>query len=180
MDSKTERGRLQLMKVARQVRDLPYTWPAPPTAEWTKRNGRGTCAGKHALLAQELAAVGLDAHPLLIVGPLVPEGFPEWRKAVGELLEVHECLTVETPWAGPLLVDITWHPEAIKSGMPGTLEWDADRDMIPAVAIGSGCYAVSPTRLREQKEALRRRLYTPAEREKRDELLQAIASRFAR
>lgn len=157
---------------------LPYTWPAPPEAAWTRAAGTGTCAGKHALLAEDLADLGLRSSPLLMVGPLVPVAWPDLAAEGADLLEVHECLCVQTDWAGPLLVDVTWHPAAIRAGLPGTLDWSGDCDMQPALSPVAS-YAVSRADLRVQKEKLRDRLYTPAERVRRDALLGEIAGRAA-
>jgi hypothetical protein len=113
---------------------------------------------------------------MLLVGPLVPSLWPDLQGPAGHLLEVHECLVVETPWAGPLLVDVTWHPAAVAHGLPGTLDWDGLSDMVPAVSPLRS-YAVSRSELRTQKEALRSRLYSADERELRDEILAEIALR---
>lgn len=158
------------------MQQLPYRWPAPPDATSTREAGAGTCAGKHALLAEELLAAGIHSRPLIVVGPLVPDLWPDLRHQAGDLLEVHECLTVQTNWAGPVLADITWHPAAVRAGLPGTLAWDAGTDMTPAVAP-TMCHAVRRPVLRAQKEALRVRLYSPAERERRDEVLAEMAAR---
>ena len=155
---------------------LPYTWPAPPDAAWTRAAGKGTCAGKHALLAEDLAALGVRSRPLLMVGPLVPEVWPDLVAEGDGLQEVHECLTVETDWAGPLLVDVTWHPEAVRGGLPGTLNWSGEDDMQPALSPVA-CYAVSRRRLRAQKKKLRDRLYTPDEQVRREALLGEMARR---
>lgn len=120
--------------------------------------------------------MGIHSRPLLVVGPLVPDLWPDLCQQAGDLLEVHECLTVQTDWAGPLLVDITWHPAAIRAGLPGTIDWDGGTDMMPAVAPRI-CHAVRRPVLRAQKEALRARLYSRAERGRRDEVLAEIASR---
>lgn len=161
------------------VQRLPFRWPAPPDAASTRCAGAGTCAGKHALLAELLSSSGIPCRPLLVVGPLAPDAWPDLQERAAGLVEVHECLTVETNWAGPLLVDVTWHPEAVRAGLSGTLGWEATTDMAPAVHVVSS-YAVGRRRLREQKEALRRRLYTPAERRLRDEILAEIARRASR
>lgn len=168
--------RADLLECVARVQSMPYSWPAPPEAAWTRAAGTGTCAGKHALLAEDLAAFGLRCRPLLMVGPLVPEVWPDLLAEGGDLQEVHECLTVETSWAGPLLVDVTWHPAAIRGGLSGTLNWSGDHDMQPALAPVS-CYAVSRRHLRAQKEKLRDRLYTPGQRLRRDALLGELTRR---
>lgn len=168
--------RADLIECVHRVQSLPYSWPAPPEAAWTRTAGTGTCAGKHALLAEDLAALGLRCRPLLMVGPLVPDVWPDLLAEGKDLQEVHECLSVETDWAGPLLVDVTWHPAAIRGGLPGTLNWSGDRDMQLALSPVS-CYAVSRNHLRAQKEKLRDRLYTPAQRLRRHALLAELARR---
>ena len=161
------------------VQELPYVWPAEPTADDVRRHGRGTCAGKHALLREELQSRGFTAGRLMVVGPLVPALWPDLADEGRSLLEVHECLTVETDWAGPLIVDVTWHPAAIEAGLPGTLDWDGISDMVCAVEPVRS-YVVADARFREQKELLRSRLYTDQERRVRDRLLAQIATRAGR
>jgi hypothetical protein len=140
-----------------------------------------SCASKHALLAEELAPIGLQSLPLLVVGSLVPQMLktdPELAPGA-HLAEVHECLTLLTPWSGPLRVDVTWDPVLIRHGLPGTLDWDGRTDMLIAVGEGGPCWSVPREGLREAKEALRSRLYRPGERELRDLVLAAMARRFA-
>jgi hypothetical protein len=167
-----------LARSAARVQRYRYVWPAPPDAESTRRNRAGTCAGKHAVLAEDLASLGLVANPMLIVGPLVPALWPDLQELAGHLLEVHECLSVETAWAGPLIADVTWHPEAIAGGLPGTLDWDGVSSMAMAVQPLQS-YAVRRPHVRAQKEALRARLYSPQDRALRDATLTDIAERAA-
>jgi hypothetical protein len=167
-----------LARSAALIQQYRYVWPASSDAESTRRNRAGTCAGKHAVLAEDLASCGLIANPMFVVGPLVPELWPDLRELAGHLLEVHECLSVETPWAGPLIADVTWHPEAIAGGLPGTLDWDGVSSMTVAVQPFQS-YAVSRTHLRAQKEALRARLYSPEDRALRDATMTEIAWRAA-
>lgn len=167
-----------LARSAALVQQYRYVWPAGADTETTRRNRAGTCAGKHAVLAEDLDSRGLIANPMFVVGPLVPELWPDLQHLAGHLLEVHECLSVETPWAGPLLVDVTWHPETISGGLPGTLDWDGASNMALAVQPFRS-YAVSRTNLRAQKEALRARLYTPEDRALRDATLAEIGRRAA-
>lgn len=173
--------RQRLTGIAREVQALPYAWPVPHTAEYAREKREGSCASKQALLAEELEAIGIEPAPLLVVGALVPPGFeddPEVAAAAG-LVEVHECLTVLTPWAGPLRVDVTWDPPLIERGLPGALDWDGASDMPYAIGEARETYAVSRARLREMKEALRSRIYGAGEREVRDAALAAMVRRFA-
>lgn len=169
-----------LVGQALEVQALPYRWPAPPDAASTLATGAGTCAGKHALLAERLTQQGLTCAPLLVVGPLAPALWPDLAKQADGLQEVHECLTVLTPWSGPLTVDITWHPRAVAAGLPGlSPTWDGASDTPVAVPATGPGYAVPADQLRTAKEAIRRRLYSPADRERRDRVLAQIARRAA-
>lgn len=167
-----------LVSAVSAVQEIPYAWPAPVTADSVRETGRGTCAGKHALLREELDMLGLRTSRLMVVGPLVPALWPDLRASAGDLLEVHECLTVETDWAGPLLVDVTWHPAAVRAGLPGMLDWDGEADMTCAVEP-LACYAVRDAEFRAQKELLRARLYSTEQRSRRDQALREIARRAA-
>jgi hypothetical protein len=133
------------------------------------------------LLAEELASIGLQSLPLLVVGPLVPQMLktdPELAPGA-HVAEVHECLTVLTPWDGPLRVDVTWDPPLVRRGLPGTLDWDGRTDRLMAVGEGGPCWSVPREGLREAKEALRSRLYRPGQREVRDGVLAVMGRRFA-
>ena len=166
--------------IVRRIQAMPYTWPSPPDAASARTAAAGSCASKHALLAEEFTAIGLQSLPLLVVGSLLPlmlKTDPELAPGA-HLAEVHECLTVLTPWAGPLRVDVTWDPVLIRRGLPGTLDWDGTTDMLLAVGEGGPCWSVPREGSREAKEALRSRLYRPGQREVRDRVLAALARRF--
>ena len=161
---------------------MPYAWPADPTADSVRSTGQGSCASKHALVAERLGALGIKSRPLFVVGPLVPSLLaedPEIGAGVG-LVEVHECLTVTMPGVGPVRVDVTWDPPLVRRGLPGTLTWDGRSDMAVAVGASDRWWAPDPSRLREQKEALRSRLYAASERAVRDRVLAAMSEQFAR
>jgi len=172
-------GVRDLVRAVADAQKIPYSWPAPPTAAAVRSAGTGTCAGKHALLREELELLGFAASRLMVVGPLVPNLWPDLRATSGHVLEVHECLTVETKWAGPLLVDVTWHPDAVRAGLPGTLDWDGLSDMVCAVTPVAS-YAVSDDEFRTQKELLRARLYSLEQRAKRDSVLTEMAERASK
>lgn len=177
-------GELQdrVVALVLEVQAMPYVWPSSPDAGSARRSGVGTCASKHALLAEELAVAGVESLPLFVVGKLVPamlESEPVFAEGV-HLPEVHECLTVLTPWAGPLRVDVTWDPPLVERGLPGTLGWDGASDMALAVGEAGPGWPVPRGGMREAKEALRERLYGPGERELRDRVLAAMSERFGK
>jgi hypothetical protein len=174
--------RERLVEAARTVQALPFVWPGPPDADAARRARAGTCASKHALLAEMLDALGLVSLPLLVVGPLVPAALaddPELTPGRA-LVEVHECLTVVTPWAGPLRVDVTFDPLLAAHGLPATLDWDGASDMALAVEAVTPGWSIARPGLRAAKEALRRRLYGSGERDVRDAVLRRLSERYAR
>jgi len=173
--------RRRIVRLVEEVRALPYRWPAPPDGQSAARDGCGTCASKHALLASRLREAGIESAHLVLVGPLVPPALravEELRDAAG-LLEVHECLTVFTPWAGPLVVDVTWDPPLVARGLPGVVPWDGVSDMPYAIAAEGRAWAIPADRLRPAKEAIRARLYGSGQRAVRDRALAALSALFA-
>ena len=164
------RAQAALVGAVEQVQSLPYTWPADPDARSTRAHGRGTCAGKHAVLREDLQHLGFSVQRLMVVGPLIPALWPDLHQRAAGLLEVHECLTVQTAWAGPLLLDVTWHPAAVRAGLAGSVPWTGESDMICAVPIQAS-YAVDDADFRQQKELLRHRLYNEQQRAVRNEML---------
>lgn len=173
--------RAHCLDVVEEVRALPYRWPGAPDADAAERDGFGTCASKHALLARRLFALGIDSAPLIVLGRLVPEllvGDEDLAAGVG-LFEVHECLTVLTPWAGPLVVDVTWDPLLVRRGLPGALDWTGESDMPFAIGRAVRAWAVPRDGFRTAKEAIRARLYRPEERRIRDRCLGRLSEIFA-
>lgn len=167
-------------QVVEEVMALPYVWPAGSDADWARRAGAGSCSSKHALLADRLAALGVPSRPLFVVGSLVPqvlEDDPRFHDG-RHLLEVHECLTVSLTDVGPLTVDVTWDPPLIERGLPGTLQWDGRSDMQIAVGMALAAWAPDPALARQEKEAIRTRLYGPDERTLRDRILAGLSSEF--
>lgn len=166
--------------VVARVQALPYRWPSSPTAASARADGCGSCASKHALLAEELAAVGVASRPLFCVGPLVPDVLAERADLVDatDLIEVHELLTVDIPDLGPCRVDVTWDPPLIRVGLPGTVDWDGRSDMTPAVGAVHNWWAPDGATLRVAKEALRSRLYSRDQRARRDRALAAMSAAF--
>ena len=170
-----------LLERVKRIQRKPFAWPGEPDAESARKARTGTCASKHALLAEGLDDLGIPNQPLLVTGRLVPtflEHDPEFADGV-DLVEVHECLVVNLPWAGPVRVDVTWDPPLIAYGLPGTLDWDGESDMRLAVEAAGPGWTVPRKQLRAAKEALRKRLYKRGERAVRDRLLASLSGRVA-
>lgn len=166
-----------IRRVVLDVQTMPYRWPAPPSALSARTDGAGTCASKHALLAEELYKIGVPSRPIFCIGPLVPPlraSFGNLRHAA-DLVEVHELLTVDLPDMGPARIDVTWDPPLLRAGLAGTLDWDGMSDMIPAVGPVTEWHAPDPERLRESKEKLRKRIYSGDERRRRNAALAEIS-----
>lgn len=180
VDETVELRRALLERVSR-IQRKPFAWPGEPDAESARGSRTGTCASKHALLAEGLDDLGLTCAPLLVTGRLVPSFLEHDREfeAGVNLLEVHECLVVLTPWAGPLRVDVTWDPPLLAYGLPGTMDWDGASDMRLAVEGAGAGWTVPRRQLRSAKEALRKRLYKKGERAVRDRVLAALSRRVA-
>jgi hypothetical protein len=179
--SSDEALRAALRDAVRAVQALPFVWPGGPDAATARRLRAGTCASKHALLGELLAAIALPARPLLLVGPLVPAAVADDAElARGRALpEVHECLSVLTPWAGPVRVDVTIDPPLAARGLPATLDWDGASDMALAVEATGPGWSVPRAQLRAAKEALRRRLYYGGQRVERDAILRRLSALYA-
>jgi hypothetical protein len=163
------------------VQALPYVWPAMPDAASAREAGAGSCASKHALLAEELTSLGLVCTPLVVTGLLVPRSLsrdPDFAEGA-RLLEVHECLRLSTPWAGVLRLDVTWDPPLLARGLVGTRPWDGASDMQVAIATQESGWTVPRSELRSAKEQLRAQLYDAGQRLLRDRILARLSVRFA-
>lgn len=112
-----------------------------------------------------------------MVGELISEQFGDDRFCAWP--EVHECLTVQAPWAWPVLVDVTWYPPLLAVGLPGIADWDGASDRAPAIRVHRPGWAVHREGRGAAKEALRTRLYGPGGRELRDQAMAVITQRLA-
>jgi hypothetical protein len=172
--------RAEFVATVREIQSFPYSWPGPPDAAAARSQRAGTCASKHALLAEELTALGLIVSPLLVAGPLVPPIWPDLMRGGAGLVEIHECVTVLTPWAGPLLVDVTWPAAAVAAGLGGVPPaWNGSDDTGCAIAPIQASYAVPPGDVRRWKLMLRERLSSPGDLARREVILREIAARVS-
>ena len=116
------------------VRDMPYRRassrkPGAIVEEW-----RGTCSGKHYLLADIFREMGLESRVIMCTHRFTPENTghfpPELRELVAEgpVPDVHTYLRVKTA-QGWMVVDATWPSSAGPLGMTVNREFAHGRDM---------------------------------------------------
>ena len=119
------------------IRDMPYRRassrrPAAIIEEW-----RGTCSGKHYLLAEVLAGLGLNSQVMMVTHRFTPENtrhFPSELRlmtAAAPIPDVHTYLLADSP-GGRWVVDATWPRRAENLGMPVNHHWTPGRDMLLA------------------------------------------------
>lgn len=132
------------------IRDMPYRRansrrPAAIIEEW-----RGTCSGKHYLLAEVLAGLGLPCQVMMVTHRFTPENtqhFPDELRmmtAAAPIPDVHTYLLADSP-GGRWVVDATWPRRAADLGMAVNHHWTPGRDMllacqpIDAYPVPAGC-----------------------------------------
>lgn len=116
------------------VRDMPYRRASSRKPEVIVEEWRGTCSGKHYLLADIFREMGLESRVIMCTHRFTPENtrhFPaELRELVAEgpVPDVHTYLRVKTA-QGWMVVDATWPSSAGPLGMTVNREFTAGKDM---------------------------------------------------
>lgn len=131
---------LNLAMVYRLVRDMPYARASDRQAETVLREWRGTCSGKHYLLAELLDEIGLVAMVVLATHQFDAESAP-WLPPhlltevnLAPVPDVHTFLRVEHD---PIMhewttVDATWPAAARRLGLPANPAFEPGRDQVIA------------------------------------------------
>ena len=116
------------------VRDMPYRRASSRKPEAIVEEWRGTCSGKHYLLADIFRELGLESRVIMCTHRFTPENTrhfpPELRELVAVSLvpDVHTYLRVNTD-EGWTVVDATWPSSAGPLGMMVNREFVPGRDM---------------------------------------------------
>ena len=116
------------------VRDMPYRRASSRKPEAIVEEWRGTCSGKHYLLADIFREMGMDLRVMMCTHRFTAEStghFPaELRKLVANepVPDVHTFLWVDTE-QGWTLVDATWPSSAAPLGMPVNREFRSGENM---------------------------------------------------
>ena len=119
------------------VRDMPYRRASSRKPEAIIREWRGTCSGKHYLLADVFRELGMESQVIMCTHQFTAENTrhfpPELRElvAASPVSDVHTYLRANTP-QGWTVVDATWPSSAGPLGMTVNWEFIPGRDMILA------------------------------------------------
>ena len=116
------------------VRDMPYRRASTRDPEAIVHEWRGTCSGKHYLLAGIFRELGLDSRIVMCTHRFTRDGtshFPEELRALvarEPVPDVHTYIRLKTD-AGWMNVDGTWPSAAEPLGMPVNRTFAEGRDM---------------------------------------------------
>ena len=132
-----------LASAFRVVRDLPYERASDRAPETVLREWRGTCSGKHYLLAAILEALGTETAVILATHHFTVENSPWLPPALldevraAEVPDVHTFLRVRhDPVADDwMTVDATWPLAAQALGLPVNTSFRPGGDMRVAADI---------------------------------------------
>ena len=116
------------------VRDMPYRRATSRAPEAIIEEWRGTCSGKHYLLAGIFREFGMDARIVMCTHRFTLENTPHFPEALrslvakGPVSDVHTYIRLKTD-AGWMDVDGTWPAAAEPLGMPVNRTFVEGRDM---------------------------------------------------
>jgi hypothetical protein len=163
------------------VRDMPYMRASSRAPQVTIREWRGTCSGKHYLLKELFAELGLRSRLIACTTEtnLDPAEMPEELRALvgdagGRVVDVHNYLVLELP-EGDMVVDATW-PLALKElGMVVNEEFRLGENQHIAGKPIEEWVVPEGGDPQEFKDVLLREHFTPEELELRDEFIRAFS-----
>ncbi len=171
------KDREALVRVFERVRDFPYHYPSSRDPEEVLRAGRGSCSGKHYLLAELFRGLGVRVRHLICTHRFneSPIGFPEELQAMlrkNEIVDVHDYLQIliDERWID---VDATW-PSALREyGFPVNEEWDGVSPMLLSV-VPEEILVVQGDPEKKKEELLAR--LTPRQRQLRKQFLESLSA----
>ena len=166
------------------VRDMPYQRASDRRPETIIREWRGTCSGKHYLLAALFRELGLDAR--VMAGVLRYKPDPQKTRpellallapAGGVFVDVHNWVEIELP-SGPMAVDATWPLKLKQYGFPVNETFELGRSQALAYPIEK-TYIAPDQNPQAFKEKLLHEHFTPEELAARDAFIRALSQMLA-
>lgn len=161
------------------VRDMPYRRASSRAPEAIIREWRGTCSGKHYLLADLFRELGLESRVIMCTHRFTPGNtrhFPAALRALlaaGPVPDVHTYLRVKAA-PGWMTVDATWPGSAGPLGMPVNQNFQPGSDMMLA-CDPIDCYEVPAG---EDPQQFKERLidqFCGASSSRRDDFIEGMA-----
>lgn len=169
----------------RLVRDMPYLRASDRQPETLIREWRGTCSGKHYLLKDLYAELGIPSRVMACthVAHIDPDSAaPDLRRLLeqtgGHFVDVHNYLVLELP-DGKMTVDATWPRATAKYGFPVNETFKLGEDQRIACQPIE-CWPVPEDRdPQEFKRELLEEHFSPEELEHRDEVIRTLGAILA-
>lgn len=130
----TEGESLTAQRAFALVRDMPYRRASSRKPEAIVEEWRGTCSGKHYLLADIFRELGLESRVIMCTHRFTPGNTGHFPQELRELVaaapvpDVHTYLRVNTS-EGWTVVDATWPTSAGQLGMTVNREFAPGGDM---------------------------------------------------
>jgi hypothetical protein len=177
---------LDAAKVYTLVRDMPYRRASDRRPETIIAEWQGTCSGKHYLLKELFALLGLKARVMACttITEVSPEVVPESQRRLYEaanrrFVDVHNFLLVSLPEGGEMQVDATWPLSVEKKGMKVNKTFELGKDQELA-AEPLHTWSIPEDRDPQAfKQELLQTHFTPAELEFREEVIKFLGNHSA-
>jgi len=165
------------------VRDMPYQRASDRRPQTIIREWRGTCSGKHYLLAALFRELGLDARVLAGVlryrpdpAKTLPQLLALLAPVDGVFVDVHNWIEILLP-DGPMSVDATW-PAFLKPfgfSVNETFELGRSQELAYPIEIGNVYVVPADVDPQDFKDQLLKEHFTPEELAAREAFIQALS-----
>jgi hypothetical protein len=167
------------------VRDMPYQRASDRRPETSIREWRGTCSGKHYLLAALFRELGLEARVMAGVLRYHPDSARTdprllvlLEPANGVFVDVHNWVEIELA-SGPMSVDATWPLKLKQYGFPVNETFELGQSQALAYPIEQTYIVPDEQNPQAFKEKLLREHFTPEELAARDAFIRALSQMLA-
>lgn len=167
------------------VRDMPYRRASDRRPETIIREWRGTCSGKHYLLAALFRELGLEARVMAGVLRYHPDPARTDPRLLallapvgGVFVDVHNWVEIELA-SGPMSVDATWPLKLKQYGFPVNETFELGQTQALAYPIEQTYVVPDEQNPQAFKEKLLREHFTPEELAARDAFIRALSQMLA-
>ena len=167
------------------VRDMPYQRASDRRPETILREWRGTCSGKHYLLAALFRELGLDARVMAGVLRYKPDPARTDPRLLallepvgGVFVDVHNWVEIALP-SGPMSVDATWPAKLKQYGFPVNETFELGQSQALAYPIEQIYVVPDDQDPQAFKEQLLHEHFTPEELAARDAFIRALSQMLA-